>query len=181
MYLLWGVSRNWLKLRSFAYSIWQPKWPNYIPKSTFFRLKSTIVFVSISYLYMYLCWGLPRNLLKFGSFAYSIWPPKLWIIFQTPYFQPAVYNFYCKHLIFVYVSLLRSPKKLIKTWLICIFKIMAELSSQQHIFQPAVSNFYCLHLIFVYMYLWWSNFLQHSMWHLTLLRAEIQCCTRKMS
>ena len=58
---------------------------------------------------------------------------------------------YCQHVVLlafhicIYVSLVRSPKKLIKIWLICIFNMtakMVELCSKHPIFQSAVSN-YC--------------------------------------
>ena len=69
-------------------------------------------------------------------------------------FQPSVNSFSCKHLIFLYVSLLRSPKTLTEIWLICIFIIatrITELCSTQQFVMPATNKFYCGHLIFVYI------------------------------
>ena len=87
------INKLW-KFGSFAYSIWPPKWPNYLPINTFFSLHWTLFFI-VSTFYLYMYW-----------------------------------------------------------WHICIFNIadnMAKLSSEPHIFYPAVSNLYCKHLLLVYI------------------------------
>ena len=78
---------NILKFDSFAYSIWPPKWPNYVQKSIFSCLQSTVFIVWVSNFHIYLCLRSHRKSLTFGAFAYSIWPPKWPNILQQCWLQ----------------------------------------------------------------------------------------------
>ena len=96
------------------------------------------------------------QLYKFGSFAYSKWPPK-WSKCSikghfSAYILTKTHVSTCRHEYLLqashinYVPLLGSPKKLIAIWLICIFKMATKMQYKRTFFSLYINESTCFNL-----------------------------------